>query len=689
MQPPQTVGASRERAERLGREAILSARRAGAAARAAQQPCTRSFYRQAEAFHAADLSFLSAGPLDRWRGKVFSQERPTDGVRLFAFAPDVREFWRTLCLEPPARRHWYEIIREDTPCHLYFDLEFKCGSGTASAIDSASACRHLLWWTAVELAHAFDVHIRQTDVVILESSTPTKFSRHIVVRLPDGIMFRDARHAGAFVRKIFGSVQKARLLSPAIDALWVAAPLDAPTDIADVAAAADSTLSEGAPIAQKLFFADLGVYTRNRAMRMLFCSKFRKAARLLPAAENAFAGVGSHGPPMSSQSHDAASLHEYWAHGCPCSSHCLAAATATCVDAGGRTDSPPVSDLGAVPTTLAPSSASASASVVEVLPCDPRNASGSVAAVQVGSTAWEASMWRGSLITDLLAPLWLECKRADLLASGLAPSRAELELWLAQRASCLPVDNPRPSVHPTRGFRLLYCESDVGGVVLQPPSSNSDVTGASMEADASLSGLKRSRAVSLPRELSPGMAASATVALLGSASSSGGARPPFPALVAWILAELASGKHWQTCRAGSTPTLGSDSAPRIAIIRSWQAECIDVPLVPYAADGSFAVAPFPVNARIVTQLRLDTCGSRWCARIGRHHRSNNVVWHVNLGRQVAWQTCLDPQCRAERFASRTVPLPPELIPNQVPPGFTISAAPSSGMCACPSEAEKS
>ena len=298
-------------------------------------------------------------------------------------------------------------------------------------------------------------------------------------------------------------------------------------------------------------------------------------------------------------------------------------------------------------------------------------------------------MWRGSLITDLLAPLWLEFKRADLLAHGLVPSRAELELWLEQRASCLPVDNPRPSVHPTRGFRLLYCESDVGGVVLQPPSSDSDFTGAKEADGASLSGLKRSRAVALPRELSLGMAASASVAFLGSASSSGCGRPPFPALVAWVLAELASGKHWLTCRAGSAPSVGSDSAPRIASIRSWQAECIDVPLVPYAADGSLSMAPLPATARIVTQLRLDTCGSRWCARIGRHHRSNNVVWHVSLGRQVAWQTCLDPLCRAERFASRAVPLPPELVPNQVPPGMTISTSAPGVVtpCACPSGGE--
>lgn len=35
---------------------------------------------------------------------------------------------RTLCARyhsiPSGKRHWYEVIRSDRPCHLYFDLEY-------------------------------------------------------------------------------------------------------------------------------------------------------------------------------------------------------------------------------------------------------------------------------------------------------------------------------------------------------------------------------------------------------------------------------------------------------------------------------------------------------------------------------------------------------------------------------------
>lgn len=43
------------------------------------------------------------------------------------------EFWRRYCGLPLRDRHFYELIREGTPCHLYFDLEF-------SKADNPSAC---------------------------------------------------------------------------------------------------------------------------------------------------------------------------------------------------------------------------------------------------------------------------------------------------------------------------------------------------------------------------------------------------------------------------------------------------------------------------------------------------------------------------------------------------------------------
>ena len=32
--------------------------------------------------------------------------------------------WRRYLRQPPISRHWYEIIREDRACHMYFDIEY-------------------------------------------------------------------------------------------------------------------------------------------------------------------------------------------------------------------------------------------------------------------------------------------------------------------------------------------------------------------------------------------------------------------------------------------------------------------------------------------------------------------------------------------------------------------------------------
>lgn len=50
---------------------------------------------------------------------VFSVERGERGWRRFVATPRA-EFWRRYREMLPAHRHWYEIIREGTPCHLYF-----------------------------------------------------------------------------------------------------------------------------------------------------------------------------------------------------------------------------------------------------------------------------------------------------------------------------------------------------------------------------------------------------------------------------------------------------------------------------------------------------------------------------------------------------------------------------------------
>ena len=50
--------------------------------------------------------------------------------------------------------------------------------------------------------------------------------------------------------------------------------------------------------------------------------------------------------------------------------------------------------------------------------------------------------------------------------------------------------------------------------------------------------------------------------------------------------------------------------------------------------------------------------NRWCERLGRAHRSNNIMWNVHLFDRVCWQGCHDPECRG--FRGQPMDLPEEV-----------------------------
>uniref|UniRef100_A0A8C3SH29 DNA-directed primase/polymerase protein n=1 Tax=Chelydra serpentina TaxID=8475 RepID=A0A8C3SH29_CHESE len=59
-------------------------------------------------------------------------------------------------------------------------------------------------------------------------------------------------------------------------------------------------------------------------------------------------------------------------------------------------------------------------------------------------------------------------------------------------------------------------------------------------------------------------------------------------------------------------------------------------------------------------LVYDISRYRWCKNIGRAHKSNNIMILVDLKKEVYYQKCHDPICRAKNFKSESIPLPPEI-----------------------------
>ena len=241
--------------------------------------------------------------------------------------------------------------------------------------------------------------------------------------------------------------------------------------------------------------------------------------------------------------------------------------------------------------------------------------------VQSGSRAWERRFFDSSLIADALPPLWMSEARA----------RGETARGAVSAPPPAVASAAAPERHPTHGFRLLYA--------LASPSSPAP--------RRALSPAQRLRAAD-----GDAVDAAALQQPQQQASSDGGRRisgegatAPFPGLAAWVCA-----------RAPRQAEGGSVSVSR------WSAFVRDVK---FHVGGGAAVQPVTV----VESLTLVLAGSRWCGRVGRHHKSNGVFVTVNLLAGVAVQRCFDNECRG--FAGTAVAVPAELVPSQAPDGGVL------------------
>ncbi|KAK1947141.1 DNA-directed primase/polymerase protein [Phytophthora citrophthora] len=284
-------------------------------------PILASFPRQQEAFEFADQVVAFRRRVNATRcslssfgsdltPRVFSFESAGDGKRRFLVA-SFAEFWKNYKKTSSKQRHVYEIIREGVPCRLYFDLEFKRDINPNA--DGASLVSMLVSLLQLELYRRYGINVKDRDIYQLDSSTPAKFSRHLIVSLvgcafdigfikmsncyififltvlflritftleqyefpflsvlnlfPDICFF-----AGQFVREFVSELVFS-------DASSCGRPDLQPTPFLV------NTESVDDPEEKKQLFIDMGVYTRNRMFRVLGSSKFKKEAILHPLNE--------------------------------------------------------------------------------------------------------------------------------------------------------------------------------------------------------------------------------------------------------------------------------------------------------------------------------------------------------------------------------------------------------------------
>lgn len=190
---------------------------------------------------------------------LFCYQDHVNGQRRF-LATTYEELWRRYKSMDHKYRHHYEIIREGSPCHLYFDLEF---NRTLNVEANGVAMVDLL--LSVISDSMLDIYGLQfeTDWTIeLDSSTTEKFSRHLIIHVPNAA-FKDNSHVGAFVGEICARIARLREIDTKFKELYILK--------GDSCAESRSEL-----------FLDSAVYTRNRCFRLPLSSKAGKNSFLLP-----------------------------------------------------------------------------------------------------------------------------------------------------------------------------------------------------------------------------------------------------------------------------------------------------------------------------------------------------------------------------------------------------------------------
>jgi hypothetical protein len=205
-------------------------------------------------------------PLWSMEPRVFATEK-ANGKRKYLvghFGRIMDMYWRK-----SYPKHFYEVIREQTPCRLYFDLEYSRIYNTD--IDSDALMNDFRAALTEELKSVLDVDLSPEAIVDLDSSNETKFSKHWIVHLPG--LFEDAPAVGRFVKHLVGRLAEE--------------------------VATEQLQGHRPTLAKHLFvktkdpsktscFIDLGVYTRNRLFRILGSSKFGKTSALEMADSNSF-----------------------------------------------------------------------------------------------------------------------------------------------------------------------------------------------------------------------------------------------------------------------------------------------------------------------------------------------------------------------------------------------------------------
>jgi hypothetical protein len=245
----------------------------------AQQPARqpwRYFKRQADAFEYCDKQHnlvCFAAELD--------EKHP--GKRQF-FAAGYQQFWFAYKEMSPTSRHFYEVIRENAPCHLYLDLEFLLADNpNSNGNDMMDTLKTVLvGFLSFKFPNLLSKKLGKECFVELTSCTTQKFSRHLMMHI-DNHVFKSQRDVGLLLEEMLHRLNVLLLIT------------DQDVYEQELETLHWTSLSKSQLLnlyvwekGERTIFLDLSVYSKNRNFRMYKSSKLGKQVCLEIAPTNSF-----------------------------------------------------------------------------------------------------------------------------------------------------------------------------------------------------------------------------------------------------------------------------------------------------------------------------------------------------------------------------------------------------------------
>jgi len=216
------------------------------------------FNKLAEAIEHRQLLIREGSYAEEQLG-IFAEEFSKSGARHF-YVHTYVGFALHYASLAPGTAHYHEVVQDGRPCWLYFDLDLPQSKVRKPHADPDSVLASFKEALGKFCQHELSMELDESAMVILDSSTPKKLSKHVIVRQP-GLAFSSNRQLEWLVGRFVAYAKRRRYEDKSCHEMFFDVPADA-----------------GGSVASSASIIDTAVYTRNRCFRMLFSSKYGKTA---------------------------------------------------------------------------------------------------------------------------------------------------------------------------------------------------------------------------------------------------------------------------------------------------------------------------------------------------------------------------------------------------------------------------